>query len=954
MKRNIFVLLISLNFAFFSSFSQESSLNGRITDFETGEGLPGATIMIKGTITGTTSDYDGYFTVGRLSPGKYTIVVSYISYQSVTVIVEMNGNNSEELNLSLLPEAIGLEEVVVKKIKRTDTDLAMLSSIRTSNVIASGISAQQISRSQDKDAAEVIRRVPGITITDGKFVVVRGLMERYNSILLNGVTAPGFEPDKRAFSFDAIPSSLIENIMIVKSPVPELPADFAGASINIITKNPSDDNKGFVSYSTGYNNEITFNDLYTYDGGNYDWLGFDDGTRNLPSAFPSSAEMTDLFDFSGTIEENNIKKAKLEEISKNFNNNAFSLRKKTAIPDQGFSIGYNHNFKLKKVTLSNLTSLNYSYSSDYNAVTKAEYKSIDPVSFETVNYYYFPDEIYTTSSKAGLMHNWLLIFGNNQRIEFRNYLLQLGKDKTILRSGENYYVGSEPDSLLGREMNFEARTIYSGQLNGKFNIEKTKTSIDWITGYSFTSNDQPDTKRLRFSKQYNPENGLREYRMIIPTSVVPYETGRLYLKLKENMANSALNLSQSFHLFERDLKVKAGLFYELKNRSFTARNIGIRQARSNIFSLNTFTTPEVLFVDSNFRFNDGIIYGESYKANNSYTIDQNIAASYIGIEIPVLKKLIVYTGLRMENYKRVLSGFQEDKTISPDQKFDTLDFFFSGNINYEFTKNHYLRISYGKTVNRPEFREIAPFAYVDFQRFATIYGNKDLTNSYIHNFDLRYEWYPAETELISISFFYKKFKDPIEMLLYPGSNGWEYIPFNTENSEGKGIEIDIRKRILSQDYTGVFSYLKNLSVIFNASFIRSKVKTSYNFVRDNNRPMMGQSPYIVNAGLYYISVEKSFSVSVMYNRIGERIVALGSQEYPNTMEAPRNSIDITYTKNILPNLELKAGIKNLLNAPFVYRQEWNYQSSGVQKSRILTTESYTDGRIISIGFNYRF
>ncbi len=936
-------------------FSQNGSISGKILDANTHEELIGATIVIQGTTKGTISDLSGNYLLSDIQPGTYNIVYSFVSYNTFIQKVLIEKNKVFELNVSLTPATVELNEVKVIGRKRMDTDISMISSIKSGNLIINGISAQQISRSMDKDAAEVIRRVPGITVNDNKFVIVRGLSERYNSVLLNGSGAPSFESDKRAFAFDVIPSNMIDNILIFKSPAPELPADFAGAAINVMTKNTADDNNTFISYSFGYNLGTTFKEFYTYVGGKYDWLGFDDGTRELPASFPSSKEMVALFDFSGTSEENNAKKARLEAISKSFNNEGFNLKKTKANPNHSLLIGANRRFVAGKITFGNLTALNYSYNTDINYIKKSEYKLIDPLTYKENPAYEFYDDVYKTSTKLGLLHNWLFIFGNNQRIEFRNYLAQLSSNKTILRSGENYYIGSEPDTLLGRELNFNSRSIYSGQLAGYFDINKTLTKIELQAGYGYTFNNNPDIKRLRYSKQYNPLTESREYRLIIPTSVVPYETGRLYLKLDENITNYAINLKQPVLFSDRNFLFKAGLSYEQKNRDFNARNIGIRQARGNSFRLNTFLPVEELFKDSNFYFNEGLVYGESYNASNSYKINVHVLAYYASAEIPVTKKIVLYGGLRWESYKRILSGFQESPELVPDITFDTIDFFPSANLTYKINEKHQLRLSYGKTINRPEFREIVPYAFVDFQRFATVYGNDSLKNCYIQNFDLRYEIYPTESEIVSLALFYKKFIDPIEVLLYPGSNGWEYIPFNTAKSKSMGIEIDIRKRFSGfADVNGLLHYLSNLTVLFNVSLIHSKITTDYSFARDNNRPMVGQSPYIINAGLIYQASKQQFMLSLLYNRVGKRMSAIGSKDYPNTWEIPGSSLDITFSKGFGRFFEIKGGVKNLLNAPVVLRQDWQFEKNGSIETKSLNTEYYKDGRLINLGFVYKF
>ena len=281
MKKILFSSIVLLLFSMLSQ-AQTGVIKGLITDSKTNESLIGTTVLIQGTTQGTVTDFDGNYAIQKVNPGIYNLVISFISYETKVVRVEVENNKETVLNVSLDPATLDIGEVKVVAKRRSDTEMALLSNLKSQNLIVSGISSQQISRSQDKDAAEVIRRVPGITITDGRFVIVRGLIERYNSVMLNNATAPSFEADKRAFSFDAIPSALINNILIYKSPSPELPADFAGAVINIETKNVADENSLVISYGTKYVQNTTFsNDFQSYKGSKTDWLGFDDGIRKF-------------------------------------------------------------------------------------------------------------------------------------------------------------------------------------------------------------------------------------------------------------------------------------------------------------------------------------------------------------------------------------------------------------------------------------------------------------------------------------------------------------------------------------------------------------------------------------------------------------------------------------------------------------------------------------------------
>ena len=333
-KRFLFVFFsFFLTVAFTHNlYAQTSSIKGKIEDAETGETLIGATVLIQGTNKGAITDIDGNYTLGSIAPGAYNLVISYVSYEQLVERIVVAKGESAELNFKLRPSSVQMDEVKIVANKRTDTEISMISGIKSSNLVASGISKQQISKSQDKDASEVISRVPGVTVRDGRFINVRGLDERYNVVLINGVQTPSSESDRRAFSFDMIPSSLIDNLMLYKTPAPEIPADFAGAVVLVQTRNTVDNNSIDISYGTGYRYNTTFKDFYSYKGGKTDWLGFDDGTRGLPNEFPSTQqEFRDLADDPSAED-----KEKITALGRAFNK-IWTPEKTRSIPDQSLS-----------------------------------------------------------------------------------------------------------------------------------------------------------------------------------------------------------------------------------------------------------------------------------------------------------------------------------------------------------------------------------------------------------------------------------------------------------------------------------------------------------------------------------------------------------------------------------------------------------------------------------------
>ncbi|HOI50541.1 MAG TPA: TonB-dependent receptor plug domain-containing protein, partial [Prolixibacteraceae bacterium] len=437
-------------------------------------------------------------------------------------------------------------EVQVVARKRTNTEMSLLSTLKTNNLIVSGISAQQISKSQDKDAAEVIRRVPGITITDGRFVVVRGLIERYNSVMLNNATAPSFEADKRAFSFDAIPSGLIDNILIYKSPAPELPADFAGAAIDVQTKNAADENSFELSYGLKYSENATFNNNFLqHEGSPTDWLGWDNGYRNIPAGVPSTDLFTKLYNWqdlaayqSGTAE--------LTRISNLFKNNWTTFRK-TPFFDQNASATLLRRFTLGKISVGNVTSFSWNLGSEYLEIVRREYQDYDAERKVLHKDFDFDDARSKQTAKMGLIHNWNFIYGKNQKLEFRNFLNQTGVHATSVRDGVNYY---NVETLRLFDLKFESRFVYSGQLAGEQLFANDRTRLNWMAGYAFTNRKQPDNRRLTWVQNLDPaDERSGEYALRIQNVPNAYMAGRLWIDMDENITDGKIDLTHHFSLF---------------------------------------------------------------------------------------------------------------------------------------------------------------------------------------------------------------------------------------------------------------------------------------------------------------------------------------------------------------------------------------------------------------------
>jgi len=941
------ISLILLQACIFSgaAFSQTGSVKGTISDASTGEGLIGASILIQGTTRGTTTDLDGNFLLNNLQNGNYNLVIGYVSYEQQVQRVTINGGETVELAVKLIPSSLELGEVKVVANKRTDTEMSLITALKSGSLSTNGISRQQIARSQDKDASEVVSRIPGVTIREGKFINVRGLDERYNVVWLNGTGTPSSEADRRAFSFDVLPSSVIDNVILYKTPSPEIPADFAGAVVQIQTKNTVDNNSTEFSYTAGYRKYTTFENFYTYKGGRTDWLGFDDGTRSIPSGYPSTSRFRDLADNPTEAD-----RLKITELGRSFSK-TWSPEASKAIPDQSFQLNLNRKFLLGNISVGNITSLGYSMGNQHRRIFRAGYQAYDQVNDHPDTAYYFNDEVYSTKTKLNGLFNWLFVFGNNQKIEIRNFFNQVGDKQAILRLGRDFYGGSYKSAT---ELGFQSRTIYSGQVSGNHNFHNDAISMNWILGYSYTNKLLPDIRRIE--KNRNEDGGpSAPYTTSVNFNADPKLLSRLHLSNYENVYVGGLNYGHKISLGNIIPEIRAGLLTEYKTRSFTARNIGFAYSNLNLFNWDlTYQPIDSLFQDKNINYTDGIKIDESTNLSDSYNASNTLFAGYAGINIP-LGNFKIYGGIRAEQNRQMLNGFdQNGAPVHVDNNI--FDLFPSVNMTYNFTDRTLVRAAYGRTINRPEFREIAPFVYYNFEEKATYYGNPLLKNSYIDNVELRYEFFPNPGDMITLGGFFKHFQSPIEAHLTEYGSGLNYSYNNATSAESYGLEIDMRKSLINLESSGNFlRTFRHFVLVFNAALIHSKLHTNDPNERDKVRKMQGQAPYIINTGLFYENPKAGLMISALYNVIGEKIAYVGNASNPHMYQMPRNLLDITMNKKVGKYFILKAGIKDIFNQPVELRQNERVQvipnDLEHELKRIQKTQVYKPSTAFILGFS---
>ena len=901
------ILLLSLYFISISVFSQTGTIKGVIIDKDSKEEIIGATVMLAGTSTGAVTDIFGNFKLDKIPVGKQKIVITFIGYQKQELELEVKTNQITSLNVDLQYESKMLDAVTVIAERKTNTDNAVMMEIKEAKTVVSGISREQMARSQDRSAAEAMQRIPGITIVDNRFVMIRGVSSRYNSVMINNVIAPSTEVDKKTFSFDLISSSSLDRMLISKAASPENPGDFAGGVIKLYTINNVEEDFMNVSFNVGYRNNTTFQPYFQSEGSSTDFIGFDNSFRPLPDNFPT----TNMFRSENAISE--IRRDAAHRLPNNF-----QPIESVATPDYGLGFNFGKILEIKEMRLTTVNSINYSKSNQFYQRDFYRYFDWGNTELPITKRFAFVDDTYQQDNKINIMSNWNLIVNSRTKLRFSNLFNQIGENETIIRNGEDF-IQRPGDDLRNYLLGYKSRSIYTGQLEGFHDLgENSRHHLHWVLGLSYLGESEPDLRRFR---TFSPPN-TDDFIMQLPPSSNLFETGRYYGELSEYTASHGFNydydLNQST---SRKKTLKFGYYTDYRSRQFDSRYFS--------YLYPGFFDPTIeqelrrqpldqIFSNENIRTQDGFVLEEGTRPIDSYQATNQLNAAYAGTELS-FGSLNVNGGLRAEYNIQRLNSRDDFSLITVDNPI--LSILPSLNIGYTLTERTQLRLAYGKTVNRPEFRELAPFLFYDYKLEAGRVGNPDLKTAEIDNFDIRYEFYPRLGETISFGAFYKRFVNPIEDRTIITTEQPSFTYINADFAYNYGFEIELKKSL--KDLT-TSNFINKFSINANASYIFSEVDLGETAVaQDRVRPLQGQAPYIVNSALYYNDNKSKISASLIYNIYGRNIYSVGDDIFPTIYELERHSLDLTLGKDFESGLALKFGIQNILNYPFRFYQDSN-------------------------------
>lgn len=917
---------------------EPGKITGRIIDEENGQPVVGANVHAgdRTAISGA----DGTFSLS-LTPGSYTVLVSYTGYMNKEIAeVEVKDNQAFELNATLKRGKGQLTGVVVKSSARKESIAALYTEQKNRASMSDGISAEQIARTPDNNVGAVLKRVSGVNTIDNKYVVVRGLTERYNQAMIDGIAVPSTDMNRRNFSFDVIPAELVSSVVVNKTATPDVSSEFSGGQVIVNTLAIPVQNFLSVTIGAGYNSQTTGKDFLQVGGrGRYDYLAFDDGRRKAPEGIKYW-----MFKSGGGDNDNplDFQPDALEQ-SKRFDPNGYKLYNNIARPNQNyrFTIGrlYHLNEKTKIGFAGGAT---YRNTQEINKYTTAR------------GYDVTADWLNTDSAGRGIVNKFNTTWGAafNAGIEGEKYKINIRNLYTRMLNDDAYDVYKrQNDALERKERSIFADPVFTyvmqTKLDGEHQLTKKGLLLNWSAARTSLSQHHNDLRSFTYrytttieGKDIYQTPGLTDNQTIAGAYNYDY---RLWTTVQQTDYNWAVSLSQPFSFLKEKSLLKAGYAGWQKERQqgtimarlfsdYTGKFFDLYEGYESILAPERIGWGQ----DKAYYYADAEQGGDQYKGKSKNH------SLYLMLDQRLFKKLRLVYGVRAENFnsknaqlaeietRRLLQLLYPDVTFVGRKPVETGEknwrFLPSVNLTYNLTGKMNLRAAYAVTMVRPDLRENATMAFVDPLLRGPISGG-NLASTLIKNYDVRYEWYPSAGEILSVTGFYKHFDKPVELMKTTTLNQYYYT--NQKSATNLGLEMELRK---SLGFIADRTWLQQLTLFGNATIMKSEVTTLKELIEpipgtpdvkvtmveaDTKRPLFGQSPFIVNAGISYTAAQ--FGVNAVYNRSGYRTYTIEDEPGFIEYENGRDVIDLQLSARLLrQKLEIRLNISNLLDNAAIY------------------------------------
>lgn len=907
---------------------------GRVVSTNTGDPIVAAQIYLPGTSIGSLSDPNGRFVLNDVPAGMHTVAARTIGYAVKQVSdVRVTAGDVAALDLALAPEAIAMEEITVSATRARGSTAALLGDRQRAATVVDAIGTEQISRSAGSDAASALKRVPGVSVVDGKFVYVRGLGERYGATTLNGGPLPSPLPDKKAVPLDLIPAGLLESVVTAKSYSPDQPGDYAGGLVQLRTRGGPPGELLRVSTSVGFEENTSLGTGLGYTGGGWDWAGFDDGSRALPSGIAATRPVELPADAG-------LRGAFIRSLS-----GAWAPTERRSVPlNQGLGATYGNRVEVGGRELSFIGAGSYSASYSTTSGLVERYYVLGDAPSLQVDY----DGRVTTHDVAlGGLANASLELDEANRVEFNLVYNRLVEDEARMLAG---LFESQGPYIRAPRLRYVANELVSGQLRGEHAPPLVGgPSLRWRAGYTDAGRNEPNTRTVL----YRAEERAGPYVFYPgPSSGLVF-----HQDLSDRGLNGAADLKIPFRFRSLPSSLSLGAAAEIRERDVYTRRFrlvpnGALPREVQLLSPNELFSAERIGTGGG---QLGVV--ESTFREDNYDAEQAIYAGYGMLDLEILPRLRVATGARVEVARQRVSPrdlFATPLAALPEAALENSDLLPAVNLTYAATDRSNLRLGASATVARPQFRELTPFLYADYYGGEVTRGNPYLVRSRIRSADLRWEWFAGQGALLSAGVFHKRFSDPIEPFSLVLGSAPAATWVNSDRASLSGLELEARAPLAMLSPS-----LEGLSLDLNLTVASSRVGgdsvTVYNpsdgeplvlGARSGaDRPLFGQSPYVVNLSATYVRPGAATEVAVLFNRFGRRLDAFGGAGLPDIYEEGRGQLEVVLEQGLWSGIRMKVAASGLLGGDARFVQTFPGGAT-------VTTRSHELGRRLSVSLSW--
>lgn len=889
-------------------------VTGRVVDAASGAGLSDVTLRVVGANLGTISGVNGQFTLTNVPAGTVGITARRLGFAAKTVTgIQVAAGRTAEQNVSLTASTVQLEAVTVSATTERGSVSDALDAQRSSSGVVNSVTAEQISRSPDGDAAQAVKRVSGVTVQDGKYVFVRGLGERYTTSSLNGARVPSPEPEKRVVPLDMFPAGLLQTITTSKTFTPDLQGDFSGALVDIKTREFPSTRSGALEIGSGYAAGATGQNilLASMSGGmRFANIG---SSRDLPAIFRRVGNMQSI---QLNQNDKNLLVSSLRDDWTPARGSGNPLLKGSASiggndPIFGHRIGY-------------LFSGSYSSGTDMKDAQVRALADRGNTMGSTVEIDRFVGTTTSQSVLWGGLTNLSTLIGESSRLSFNGMYNRSSDNDARVEVGE---FSSDATPVQITRMQYTQRGVYSGQLAGEHQVTAAQ-KLEWSATASGVRRYEPDKSAFVqvIEKDAAGEDVLRWQGGGSGSAV------RTFSDLKENSHEYQAKYSIDFGAAGAPTTVKFGGLYRATGRDAQSLSYNISSIR--LTDAQRELPLEQIFDGQFSQQGQSVFDIGPLSQGGSYVAQDRLSAGFLMAEVPLGARLKLIGGARYESDRLDVDAASTLGTPVSTSKLWN-DWLPSLAATVKLTDAQQLRLSASRTLARPEYRELSPIISRDVIGGENVQGDANLERTNVTNVDARWEMYPSAGETVSLAVFAKHFTNPIERVFGSGSGGTSFVFFtNAKAADNYGVELELRKGL------GLLGSVFNpLSVFANATVMKSKIELAENTTASAtnlSRRMVGQAPYVLNTGLTYTTSGGGTSATFLFNRVGERIAA-GASPLPDVVDLSRNVLDFSLRSRLLSMTTLRFDLKNLLDSPYQTRQG------------TVVREYYRAGRVVQLG-----